>query len=68
MSSSESKSLAGDILWGVPAIATFIDRDERQVYYQLQQGYLPGRKVGHIWQSTRSALRQHLSPVAPEAA
>jgi hypothetical protein len=62
------QSLGSDMLWGVEAIAAYINRDVRPTYYQLQQGYLPGRKVGRIWTSAKSALRQHLTPTVAEPA
>jgi hypothetical protein len=62
--SEPSDTLAGDILWGVPAIAAYIDRDERQTYHGLQQGYFPAQKVGRIWTSTKSALKRRLTPTA----
>jgi hypothetical protein len=31
----ETESLAADLLWGVEAIAAYIDRDERATYYGL---------------------------------
>jgi hypothetical protein len=63
-----AESLPLDMLWGVEAIATYIDRDVRPTYYQLQQGYLPGKKVGRIWTSSKSALRKHLTPTVAEPA
>jgi hypothetical protein len=52
---------AVDVLWGARAIAKYINRSERQTYFLLEEGHLPGRKVGGTWTSTRCKLRAHFS-------
>ena len=47
-----------EVLWGAKAIAAAIDRDVRQTFHMLGNGYLPANKVGRIWVSTRNRLRQ----------
>jgi hypothetical protein len=48
-----------DLLWGVRAIADEIGQSERQVYYQLENGLLPGGKSGQTWVASRKALQTH---------
>jgi hypothetical protein len=43
-------------IWGVPAIAEVINRAPSKVYYLLEKGHLPARKVGKIWCSTPREL------------
>jgi hypothetical protein len=54
-----------DILWGALAIgreANIVDEngevDLRKVFYRLESGHLPGKKVGRAWISTVSAIRR----------
>jgi hypothetical protein len=48
-----------DLLWGVRQIAEELGMKERQVYYQLEKGLLPGGKSGEIWVGSRQALKAH---------
>jgi hypothetical protein len=50
-----------DVLIGAPAIADEIGVAVRRVYYWLNQGQIPGARIGTQWTSTRSALRRHFS-------
>ena len=50
-----------DTLWGVQAIADFIGHNRRQTYYYLQEGLIPGKKIGAIWVGSKSKIRKHLS-------
>jgi hypothetical protein len=59
MPSSETETLAGDILRGCAAIAAYIDRAPRETFYLLQGGVLPAFKQGRIWLSTKSRLREY---------
>lgn len=43
---SISRTTPNDILWGVAAIANYIGRERRQVYYMLSRGTLPAKKLG----------------------
>ena len=51
-----------DMLWGAEAIGREIARNERQTFHLLQSGKLLAKKVGHIWVTTRRALRDALTP------
>ena len=48
-----------DILRGAEEIAAFARLKIRDCYFKLEKGYLPGRKEGNIWTSTKSLLRAH---------
>jgi hypothetical protein len=61
-----------DILWGAEAIgreANIVDEngavDRRKVFYQLETGNLPAKKVGRLWVSTTTAIRRALEIEAP---
>jgi len=58
------QTLADDVLIGAEAIAHEIGIPVRKAFHWLQQGYLPATKVGSIWTSSRSALRQHFGDAA----
>jgi hypothetical protein len=56
-----------DILWGAVAIgreANIIDEngevDIRRLYYMLDKGYLPAKKIGRAWISSTTAIRSAL--------
>ena len=48
-------------LWGARAIGAEIDRTERQAFYMLESGHLPGTKVGKTWVSTPRKLRERIT-------
>jgi hypothetical protein len=54
-----------EILWGGEAIGKAAnvltpegEVDTRKVFYLLERGYLPARKCGRLWTSTRRRLRE----------
>jgi hypothetical protein len=49
-----------DTLVGAQAIADYANLDVRQAFYLLQRGELPGRKLGKLWISTKSAIRRRI--------
>jgi len=53
-------SLADDLLWGAAAIADELGLNRRKVFYYLERGTLPARKVGELWVASRRQLRAHL--------
>jgi hypothetical protein len=55
-------------IWGVPAIATVINRSTTKTYYLLEKGYVPARKVGKLWTSTPRELLIAVIGRDPEAA
>jgi hypothetical protein len=50
-----------DVLIGAQAIADEIGIDVRRCFHWLEHGYIPARKVGAQWTTTRTVLRQHFS-------
>jgi hypothetical protein len=59
---------AADILWGVDAIASAINRPVRATYHILEGGHLPAKKVGGRWVANRQSLIDALSaPASPPA-
>jgi hypothetical protein len=61
VSTNNEIPLADDLLKGAQAIADYIGDDVRDTFYGLQKGYLPARKHGHHWISSKSALRRHFA-------
>jgi hypothetical protein len=59
----EDHGLAGDLLWGVDAIATELNLSRRQTYHQLEAGRLPARKQSGKWVASRSGLRRFFASV-----
>ena len=49
-----------DYLWGARAIADEINRPTKDVYYLLEKGELPARKIRGQWCASRLKLRHHL--------
>ena len=47
-------------IWGAAAIGAEINRTERQAFYLLEAGLIPGEKVGKVWVTTRRRLRSRL--------
>jgi hypothetical protein len=54
-----------EVLWGVKAIADFIGIPERKAFHALSAGHLPAKKIGRAWTTTRSAIKDALTPKAP---
>ena len=61
---SKDDKIADDVLWGAAAIAEEIGLPVREVFYQLELGRLPAKKVGAIWVASRTKLRDHLGLAA----
>ncbi|WP_336741357.1 helix-turn-helix domain-containing protein [Aureimonas altamirensis] len=47
-----------DLVWGATDIARFIGRSTRSTFYLLENGELPGRKVGGRWVASRSEIER----------
>jgi hypothetical protein len=58
--SKTTPSLAGDVLFGAQAIADELGVELRRAFYMLEKEFIPGRKVGGTWVTTRSALRRYI--------
>jgi hypothetical protein len=49
-----------DLLWGAIPIGKELGLNQRQAYYLLESGVVPGaRKVGGRWCASRSGLRRN---------
>jgi hypothetical protein len=47
---SLAQNACTDVLWGVPAIATAINRSVRSTYHALECGHIPcAKKLGGMW-------------------
>lgn len=53
--------LADDLLDGADEISRFTGWSKRRVFYLLEQGQLPGFKVGSKWCARRSTLTDHIA-------
>jgi hypothetical protein len=49
-------SSSSDLCWGARAIADVIERTERETFYLLENGLIPGRKIGGKWVASRARL------------
>jgi hypothetical protein len=57
---AEIELLGDDLIWGVAAISREIDLPVKKVFYRLERGDLPAKKVGAIWVASRRKLRAQL--------
>jgi hypothetical protein len=68
MPTSLAKSIPDeiDLIWGAKAIGVVLNLDERQAFYQLEAGRIPGaRKWGRKWSASGAVLRRVLTGEAP---
>ena len=56
----QSESEFDDLIWGVPAIAAYIKRSERQTRHLIQTKQIATQKVGAIHTARCSKLRARL--------
>jgi hypothetical protein len=56
---ADGESLAGDLLYGADAIASFLGLSRRQAFHFLQRGHIPATKQGSIWVASKSRLKRH---------
>jgi hypothetical protein len=57
-----------DLIWGAKAIGTALNLDERQAFYQLEAGRIPGaRKWGRKWSASGAVLRRALAGEPPSS-
>ncbi len=64
----ENLDLADDLLWGAAAIAAALGLPRAKVYWLLENGKLPARKVGWQWVTSRTKLAAALRPTQGAAA
>jgi hypothetical protein len=60
---TKEAGLAGDLLWGVDAIANELSLTRRQTYHQLETGRLPARKQAGKWVASRRGLAAYFSSI-----
>jgi hypothetical protein len=58
---AETETIGSDLLWGAEAISREIDLPVKKVFYRLERGDLPGKKVGNVWVASRNKLRAHFA-------
>ena len=63
MMKHDPSRLPNDILWGVAAIAEYIKREPRQVYYLIAKGAIPDQEARR--KNDRSAQGRAGSSVSP---
>ena len=49
-----------DYLWSASSIAKALGVSERQAFYLLEKGHIPGRKVGVRWVVSRAKLDEFM--------
>ena len=49
-------------VWGAVNIGKLIGRNKRQTFYLLENGFIPAKKVGNLWVTSK---RMVLSAVLP---
>jgi hypothetical protein len=57
----DGRALGDDLLWGVKAIASEINRTERQTFNLVKTAAIPVRKIGGRYVASRTALRRHFA-------
>lgn len=58
---TSTPNAASDVIWGAEEIGKVINRTRRQTFGLLENGYMPGQKIGGRWCSTRAALLHRLA-------
>lgn len=61
---NEQTSEPLDLIWGASAIAAALKTNERKVYFLLENGLLPARKIGRQWVARRSAIEAMFAEVS----
>ncbi len=56
-STQNALPLGEDLVWSAGEIAVEIGRSRRQTAWLLENGRLPAEKIGGVWVSSRTALR-----------
>jgi hypothetical protein len=60
---AESPSIGSDLIWGAEEIGREIGRPTKKVFYLLERGYIPAKKIGGLWVASRATLREYLCTV-----
>jgi excisionase family DNA binding protein len=64
VSDASGISLRDDMLYGAAAIAKYLGIARRKVFYLLEQGRIPGGKLGREYVASRTALQAHFAKLA----
>ena len=63
MTTKPHAALPADYLWGVPAIAAYINKPVRATYYLIERGVIPTKKFGErIIVARTSEIDKALAP------
>ncbi|MEW6630310.1 MAG: DNA-binding protein [Pseudomonadota bacterium] len=66
MSNPSNIEINLDLVWGVRAITRELGLEsERKVFYLLEQGRIPAKKVGAQWVTSRHAIRKYFADLLP---
>jgi hypothetical protein len=60
-------TIADDTLVGVPAIAEYLGKRDKETYYLLSTRQLPGFKIGNKWHLRRSTYCRFIENLEAEA-
>ena len=60
MTMQNNDTIADDLLVGAKAISKYTGFPERRVYRLLEIGELPGKRMGGIWTTSKTAVRRAL--------
>lgn len=52
---------SSEFIWGASAIGKFLGLSTRQVYWMLENGQLPAKKIGDRWMTTKTALTEAMA-------
>ena len=59
--------IGDDLISGAPAIAVELNWKLSKTYHALQDGKIPGFKMGETWYSRRSSLKRHFDKLEEAA-
>ena len=57
-----------DLIWGADGMAAEIGLPRRSVFYMLERGFLPAKKIGRKWVISRAELRATFRQALAKAA
>jgi hypothetical protein len=61
---ADAPPLGDDVVWGAKEIGRVINQPPRKAFHMLEQGHIPGRKIGKRWCSWRSRLMEAVGPLS----
>jgi hypothetical protein len=63
---TKAQPIAEDLVIGAKSIGAEVGRTERQAYHMLENGILPGFKLGSQWAAKRSKIKAHIDALVGE--